>query len=95
QDVEPVLVSHEKVFDAALIGIPDDRMGEIAVAIIEPKPGVTLTEEEMVKFCEEKIPRYRRPKKLIFDQVPRDGVGKIQKPELRKKHGGIKEAFKA
>ncbi|MFH0914102.1 MAG: class I adenylate-forming enzyme family protein, partial [Chloroflexota bacterium] len=47
QDVEPVLVSHEKVFDAALIGIPDDRMGEIAVAIIEPKPGVTLTEEEM------------------------------------------------
>ncbi|MFH0914415.1 MAG: AMP-binding protein [Chloroflexota bacterium] len=93
-DVEEVLMKHPKVFDAALIGIPDVRMGEIPLAIIDPKPGVTLTEEEMAKFCEEQFPRYRRPRKIAFNKIPRDGYGKIQKLALRKKYTGAAEYFK-
>ena len=82
-DVEPVLLSHPKVYDAALIGIPDDRLGELAVAIIQPKPGATLTEDEMNDFCRDRLPRYRRPRKIVIGEVPRSSTGKIQKHILR------------
>ena len=80
--IEDFLRSHEKIKDVAVIGLPDDRLGEIAAAIIEPKPGCTLTEEEVTEFCRE-LPRYKRPRKIIFAQVPRNPTGKIEKPKLR------------
>ena len=86
-ELEEVLHSHPKVYDVAVIGIPDERLGEIAAAVIDPKPGDALTEEEISKFCEQNIPRYKRPRRIIFDKVPRNPTGKIEKTKLRQKYG--------
>jgi len=84
-EIEDVLHNHPKVYDAGVIGIPDERLGEIAVAVIEPKSGESLTEEEINRFCEQNLPRYKRPRRIIFDKVPRNPTGKIEKPKLRAK----------
>ena len=85
-EVEEVLISHPKVYDAGVIGLPDERLGEIVVAVIDPKPGVTLTKAEVAAFCEKNLPRYKRPRRIIFDKVPRNPTGKIEKPKLRQKY---------
>jgi len=85
-DVESVLVRHPKIHDAALIGVPDERLGEIPVAIVEVKIGKTLTQEEVRLFCEDSMPRYRRPRRIIFGKVPRTLTGKIEKHVLREKY---------
>jgi acyl-CoA synthetase (AMP-forming)/AMP-acid ligase II len=85
-DVESVLVRHRKIHDAALIGVPDERLGEIPVAIVEVKTGETLTQEEVTLFCEDNIPRYRRPRRIIFGKVPRTLTGKIEKHILREEY---------
>ncbi len=85
-EVENVLHRHPKVYDAAVIGVPDERLGEIPVAIVDPKPGESLTEAEVHRFCEENMPRFKRPRRVIFDKVPRNPTGKIEKPKLRRKH---------
>ena len=74
------------VKDVAVIGLPDTRLGEIAAAIIEVKPDAALTEEEVNRFCLG-MPRYKRPRKIIFAPVPRNPTGKIEKPKLRKMYG--------
>jgi acyl-CoA synthetase (AMP-forming)/AMP-acid ligase II len=93
-EIEEVLQSHPKVYDVGVIGIPDERLGEIALAVIAPKPGETLTEEEVNQFCEQNLPRYKRPRRIIFDKVPRNPTGKIEKPKMREKYTGIKESFR-
>ena len=82
---EDELRKFDKIKDVADIGLPDARLGEIAAAIIEIKEDVTCTEDEINEFCKE-LPRYRRPKKIIFDKVPRNPTGKIEKPVLREKY---------
>jgi acyl-CoA synthetase (AMP-forming)/AMP-acid ligase II len=88
-EVEDVIHKHPKVYDAAVIGIPDERLGEVALAVIDPKPGEKLTEEEMNQFCERNLPRYKRPRRIIFDKVPRNPTGKIEKPKLREKYAHL------
>ena len=85
--IENFLRQHNAIKDAAVIGLPHERLGEIAAAIIEVKPDHTLTEEEVVKFCEG-LPRYKRPHKIIFEEIPRNPTGKIEKPVLRKRYCG-------
>ena len=80
--IEDFLRQHNSIKDVAVIGIPDKRLGEVTAAIIEIKPGFTLTEEEVEEFCH-KLPRYKRPKKIIFADIPRNPTGKIEKPKLR------------
>ena len=80
--IEDFLNAHPKVHDVAVIGLPDPRLGEIAAAIIQVKEGMTCTEDEINEFCLE-LPRYKRPKKIIFAPVPRNATGKIEKPKLR------------
>ena len=80
--IENYLRRHEAVKDAAVIGLPDARLGEIAAAIIAVKDGCTLTEEEIMAFCAG-LPRYKRPRRVIFAEVPRNPTGKIEKPKLR------------
>lgn len=84
--IENFLSAYEKVNDVAVIGLPDPRLGEITGAIISIKKGMTCTEEEIQEFCKG-LPRYKRPKKIIFADVPRNATGKIEKPALRKKYG--------
>ena len=80
--IESFLSSFPKVHDVAVIGLPDPRLGEIAAAIIKLKEGVSCTEEEINHFCLG-LPRYKRPRKIIFAEVPRNATGKIEKPRLR------------
>ncbi|MEA4927001.1 MAG: class I adenylate-forming enzyme family protein [Syntrophomonadaceae bacterium] len=84
--IEDFLRAHEAIKDVAVIGLPDKRLGEIAAAIIELKPGCKCTEEEIQAFCAP-MPRYKRPRAIIFDGVPRNPTGKIEKPRLREKYG--------
>ncbi len=86
--VEDFLRGHHAIKDAAVIGVPDKRLGEIATAIIEIKPGFSCTEEEIMEFCLD-LPRYKRPRKIIFDSIPRNPTGKIEKPRLREKYCGL------
>ncbi|AGC68658.1 long-chain-fatty-acid--CoA ligase LcfB [Thermoclostridium stercorarium subsp. stercorarium DSM 8532] len=84
--VEDFLRAHNGIKDAAVIGLPDRRQGEIVAAIIETKPGINLTEKDIIEYCRD-LPRYKRPRKIIFDKVPRNPTGKIEKPLLRAKYG--------
>ena len=84
--IENFLAAHPKINDVAVIGLQDSRLGEIAVAIIKIKDSMTCTEEEINEFCME-LPRYKRPRKIIFADVPRNPTGKIEKPKLRKIYG--------
>ena len=84
--IEDFLRAHPAIKDVAVIGLADARLGEIAAAIIEVKEGQTLTEEEVNNFCLD-LPRYKRPRKIIFAPVPRNPTGKIEKPKLRKMYG--------
>jgi acyl-CoA synthetase (AMP-forming)/AMP-acid ligase II len=85
--IEDFLHRHDAIKDVAVIGLPDQRLGEVAAAIIELKPGHECTEEEILEFCAA-LPRYKRPRKIIFDPVPRNPTGKIEKPKLRQRHCG-------
>ena len=83
--IEDFLRSHAKIKDVAVIGLPDPRLGEIAAAIIELKDGESCTEAEIDAFCMA-LPRYKRPRKIFFEKVPRNPTGKIEKPALREKY---------
>ena len=85
--IEDFLRKHEAIKDVAVIGLPDARLGEIAAAIIEIKEGCKADEEDIKDFCRD-LPRYKRPHKLIFAEVPRNPTGKIEKPKLRKIYCG-------
>ena len=84
-EIEDLLHTQPNVHDVAVIGIPDDRLGEVAIAIIEPKPGQNLTEKEIKRFYEPLLPKYCWPRLIIFDTIPRNPTGKIEKPKLRQK----------
>lgn len=84
--IEDFLRAHPAIKDVAVIGLPDARLGEIAAAIIAVKPGMSLTEGEVNDFCLD-LPRYKRPRKIIFAEVPRNPTGKIEKPKLRQMYG--------
>lgn len=86
-EIENYMARFEKIKDVAVIGLPDKRLGEIAAAIVEIKSGEECTEEEINDFCLG-LPRYKRPKKIIFAKVPRNATGKIEKPALRRTYCG-------
>ncbi len=92
-EIEDFLMENDKVQDAAVIGIPDERLGEIAAAVVKVKRGKEMSEEEVLEYCG-RLPRYKRPRRVFFDEVPRNPTGKIEKPKLRKKYAGISESFK-
>jgi len=85
--IEDFLRKNEKISDVAVIGLPDARLGEISAAIIQIKEGMVATEEEINEFCLD-LPKYKRPRKVIFADVPRNPTGKIEKPKLRQIYCG-------
>jgi acyl-CoA synthetase (AMP-forming)/AMP-acid ligase II len=84
--IEDFLRANPAVKDVAVIGLPDPRLGEIAAAIVSVKEGMSLSEDDVNDFCLA-LPRYKRPRKIIFAEVPRNPTGKIEKPLLRKRYG--------
>ena len=85
--IEDFLRAHAKIKDVAVIGIPDNRLGEIAAAIISVKDDTECSEQEINEYCSA-LPRYKRPRKIIFADVPRNPTGKIEKPKLREMYCG-------
>lgn len=84
--IEDFMRRNNKIKDVAVIGLPDKRLGEITAAVVEIKEGMECTREELDEFCLE-LPRYKRPKEIIFEKIPRNATGKIEKNTLRKLHG--------
>ncbi len=84
--MEEIVHGHPKVHDVGVIGIPDDKLGEVVAANVDPKPGFALTKEEVLQFCERQMPRYKSPRVVIFDKVSQSPTGKIEKPKLRGKY---------
>ncbi len=87
--IEDFLRGHDKVSDVGVIGLPDERLGEITAAIIQLKEGMTATEEEFHEYCMS-LPRYKRPKQIILADIPRNATGKIQKNALRERYGAAR-----
>ena len=85
-EVEDAIHNLDAVNDVAVIGIPDQRLGEIAVAIVDPRPGTSISEAEIIEYCRVNLARHKVPRKVIFDRVPRNPTGKIAKPALREKY---------
>jgi len=84
-EVENFFMAHPDIQDIAVIGTRDQRMGELVTAIIQVKPGHRLDRSQVHEFAEG-LPRYKRPRLIHFDGVPRNATGKIEKPRLREKY---------
>ncbi len=89
-DLESVLIGQPKVKDVAIIGVPDERYGEVVAAVVQPKEGVNLTEEEMRAYYEPQLPKYAWPRIILFGDVPRNPTGKIEKPKLRERYKDVR-----
>jgi acyl-CoA synthetase (AMP-forming)/AMP-acid ligase II len=90
KEVEDVLYNHESILEAAVIGVEDELWGESVRAVIQPKPGATLTEEDVIAFCAGRLAGYKKPKSVVFvDDMPKTASNKILKRELRDKYGTI------
>ncbi|MBE3566276.1 MAG: long-chain fatty acid--CoA ligase [Thermogemmatispora sp.] len=86
-EVEAVLLSHPGVAEAAVIGRPDPRWGEVGLAIVVPRAPGSLRSEELLAFCGERLARYKIPKQIVFaEALPRNAMGKVLKAELRARY---------
>jgi len=84
--ISPEPIGTVKNMILTVIGTPQERLGEIVTAVIQSISDAILTEADIIAFCEEHLPRYRRPRMILFDNVPRNPTGKIEKNKLRKKY---------
>ncbi len=82
-EIESVLYKHPSVGDAAVVAMTDEKWGEVPCAFVELKAGVKATETELIDFCAENMARFKRPKKVVFGELPKTATGKIQKNLLR------------
>jgi fatty-acyl-CoA synthase len=87
-EVENVLFSNPAVAEAAVIGVKDEKWGEVGRAIVALKPNQTLSEQEVIDFCKERLAKYKVPKSVVFiNALPRNAAGKVLKTDLRKQYG--------
>lgn len=84
-EIEDFLMNCGKIQDVGVIGVPDERLGEVVAAVIKAKPGAELSEAEVNEFCRG-LPRFKRPRRVFFGDVPRNPTGKIEKPLLREQY---------
>lgn len=84
RDLEELLVHHPAVSEAAVIGVPSERMGEEVIAYVVTRPGQTVDEATLLEYCQEHLAKYKTPRSiLIVDALPRNGVGKVLKMRLK------------
>ena len=94
-ELEQAMYQHDAIAEVAVIGIPHEKWQEVPAACVVLKPGATLSENELIEFCNARLARFKVPKAVYFlDELPKSGAGKILKTELRKSHGGITVAAK-
>jgi fatty-acyl-CoA synthase len=82
-EVEDVLYKHPAVAAAAVVAKPDTKWGETPCAFVETRPGASVTEDEIIAWCREKLARYKCPRHVVFIELPKTSTGKIQKFKLR------------
>jgi fatty-acyl-CoA synthase len=82
-EIESVLYKHPSVGDAAVVAMADDKWGEVPCAFVELKIDTQTSEEELIEFCGNNMARFKRPKKVVFGELPKTATGKIQKNLLR------------
>ncbi len=91
-EVETVFLEHPAVREAALIGLPDAKWGEVGLMVVVPHSEQVATAEELIDFCRHRLARYKAPKRVIFaDSLPYSPYGKVMKAELRARYGGSDE----
>lgn len=91
-EVESMLMSHPAVLEAAVIGVPHPKWGETIRAVIALRPGMNLTEGELVSWSRERLTHFKCPTSAVFlDTLPKGGTGKVQKTVLREKYGEFAE----
>ncbi|MFL6244212.1 MAG: class I adenylate-forming enzyme family protein, partial [Acidimicrobiia bacterium] len=84
REIEDSLHQHPDVVDCAVLGVPDDRWGEILYAVVQPRSGASLDADGVITWCRENLADYKRPRVVEFvDELPRDPNGKVRKPKLR------------
>lgn len=84
RDIEELLNAHDSVAEAAVVGVPDERMGEEIVACVVKNKGAHPSEEELIQYCQDNLAKSKTPKRIVFmEELPRNGVGKILKIRLR------------
>ncbi len=84
-EVEGVLYKHPVVGEAAVVALADEKWGEVPCAFVELKPDTTASEQELIDFCADNMARFKRPKKVVFGELPKTATGKIQKNVLRER----------
>lgn len=85
RDVEEILNAHNTVSEVAVVGVPDEKMGEEMVACVVLKPETVVSEQELIRYCQEHLAKNKTPRRIVFlETLPRNGVGKILKTHLRK-----------
>jgi fatty-acyl-CoA synthase len=82
-EVEGVLYRHPAVGDAAVVALEDEKWGEVPCAFVELKPDAETSEQQLIDFCADNMARFKRPKKVVFGELPKTATGKIQKNVLR------------
>jgi len=89
-EVEAVLGSHPAVYDAAVVGLPDPKWGDVVTAFVVLKPGKSATEQELIDHTKDKVAGFKKPKRIVFikdEEMPRTPTGKILHRKIREKHG--------
>jgi HIP---CoA ligase len=86
-EIEQTIARHPAVSEAAVIGVPDQRLGEVGEAYVIPRPGATVTEEEIIEFCRARLANFKVPRSVRFvEALPRNASGKVLKYELRRRY---------
>jgi fatty-acyl-CoA synthase len=83
QEVEKIIMEHPSVLEVCVVGVPDQRWGEVPKAFVVKRPGVEVTGEEIIQFCRGRIARFKCPRDVEFGDLPKTATGKIQKYVLR------------
>ncbi|NLT67111.1 MAG: AMP-binding protein, partial [Acidobacteria bacterium] len=88
-EIEQRLYRHEAVLECAVIGVSDPRWGEVPKAFVVLRQGCSVSEQELLAFCAQTLPSFKRPASIVFlDALPKGGTGKILKRELRRSSAG-------
>ena len=91
EELENIIHTHPKIEEVAIIGVQDDEWGEVPLAVVVIKKGVTCSGDEVMEFCRAKLASYKRPRSVVFcEELPRNQMGKILKKDLREKYGKTK-----
>jgi len=90
-EVERAVYAHPAVLEAAVVGVPDEKWGEVPKAFVTLKPGASATADDIIAFCREKIAHFKAPKAVEFGPLPKTSTGKVQKFKLREKEWAGRE----